>query len=555
MNRSSKTILILVFGKNWFHADRVLNPRRMNRFNSIVAAMIFFLTTLAVSLTAGNLLTNPSFESDPAGQTQNLVGWTWYGQTWGNTYNETGSTAHTGSNYFKVFQGFTGAVNYNGIYQDYISGPGATYSAAGWAYTSSSDVLAGQNVAWIEVTFRDAGENILALYRSSQITTNAIQIKQFPTNTWINLPVTNQCNPLTTAVTNAVRTLVAPAGTCFARYQIVLQGEAGNANGSVYFDDLSLNLTSTSAYGDYNLVWSDEFNGTAVNTNVWTYDLGNSGWGNQELEYYTSRTNNALVAGSLLHIIAQKEAYNGASYTSARLKSQGLFSRLYGRIEWRAKLPAGGGFWPALWLLGTNISTIGWPGCGEMDVMEANGGYPGTVQGSLHSGSDETGFYYFPTGDSVTNFHTYTLDWGTNAFLFYVDGHVFERQTNWSSAVGGAYPFPFNQPFFFIMNLAVGGSYLGNPSPATINTNTVFPGEMQVDYVRIYNGTAPLRLSLAGSNNNWLVSWPSNIVAHLQSQTNLAAGWGTNWMDLPPGTNFLRINPTNKSAFYRLVSP
>ena len=105
------------------------------------------------------------------------------------------------------------------------------------------------------------------------------------------------------------------------------------------------------------------------------------------------------------------------------------------------------------------------------------------------------------------------------------------------------------------MNLAVGGSYLGNPSPAMINTNSVFPGEMQVDYIRIYNGTAPLRLSLAGSNYNWLISWPSNVIAHLQAQTNPTTGWVTNWMDLPLGTNFLRINPTNKSAFYRLVSP
>ena len=129
------------------------------------------LVVIAPASLAGNVLTNPGFESDAPGQSQNLVGWTWYGQNWGNTFNETGPAARTGSSYFKVFQGFTGTVNYSGIYQDYISGPGATYTVDGWAETVATDAIAGQNCAWFEVTFRDAAARVLALYRSSIIST------------------------------------------------------------------------------------------------------------------------------------------------------------------------------------------------------------------------------------------------------------------------------------------------------------------------------------------------------------------------------------------------
>ncbi len=504
-----------------------------------------FLTGFAAC--GASVLSNPGFEYTPG-----LTGWTGYGP---NVYNETGADAHSGTNYFKIYQSFSGSVNYSGIYQDYISGPGAAYTADGWAKTLPTDILAGQNLAWIEVTFRDANANILALYRSSLINTNAIRSGQFPAGTWIDLPVTNQYNPNTYTITNAARTLVAPAGTYFVRYQIVLQGDAANSNGSVYFDDLNLNPLGSSAYGNWNIVWSDEFNGTSINPNVWTYDTGAGGWGNNELEYYTSRSINSYVSGGLLHIVALKESYGGQSFTSARMKTQGLASWLYGRFEWRAKLPAGNGFWPALWFLGTNITSVGWPGCGEMDVMENSGSALGQVQGSLHSGSDETGFYYFPSGDSVTNFHTYVLDWSTNAFLFYVDGHLYETQTGWSSSIG-SYPAPFNQPCFIIMNLAVGGNYVGNPSTATISTNGGFPGDMQVDYVRVYNMTAPLAISLVQTNNNTLLSWPSNIVCHLQGQFNPAGtGLGTNWSDLSGISNAAQLNLTNVTAFYRLKSP
>src|SRR4029077_3223858 len=190
------------------------------------------------------------------------------------------------------------------------------------------------------------------------------------------------------------------------------------------------------------------FNGSSINPGVWTFDTGAGGWGNNELEYYTNRSTDAFVSGGLPHIRAPQESHNGSSYTSARMKSEGLFSQTYGRFEFRARLPAGVGFWPALWLLGTNISSVGWPGCGEVDIVENKGSALTNVQGSLHSGSDETQVYTLPNG-SVTNFHTYVLDWTTNAFAWYVDGVPYETQTNWTSSIG-SYPAPFNHPFFII---------------------------------------------------------------------------------------------------------
>ncbi|MGA2243594.1 MAG: family 16 glycosylhydrolase [Verrucomicrobiota bacterium] len=505
-------------------------------------------------LQAANLLSNPGFEVDGAGQNQNFPGWQTYGV---NSYTETEPTiAHGGTNYLKVYQAFNGSTNYDGIYQDFISGPGADYAADGWTYAPwSSDPMVGQNAAWIEVTFRDANANVLALYRSASITSNSIVAGAFPKNQWYDLAITNQYNPGNYQLTNSVTQLVAPAGTIFVRYQIVFQGDANYSHGSVYFDDLNLIQTGGSPYGNMNIVWDDEFDGTAIKTNVWTYDIGDGGWGNSEQEFYTRRTNNAYVAGGLLHIVAQQEAYNGASYTSARMKSEGLFSWQYGRVEWRAQLPAGSGFWPALWMLGTNITSVGWPGCGEIDVLENNGGIPAMAQGSIHSGSDATAIYSFPDGGGVTNFNTYTLDWTTNAILFYVNGHLYETQTNWSSSTGNAYPFPFNQPFFLIMNLAIGGSYLGYPDTNSINAGTAFPGQVLVDYVRIYRPTAPLRLAVKIDGSNLLLTWTSNIVCRVQTDTNLLATGSHSWVQVAASTNALHLAPVGIGALYRLASP
>ena len=231
-------------------------------------------------------------------------------------------------------------------------------------------------------------------------------------------------------------------------------------------------------------VWSDEFNGTNLDLTKWTFDTGGGGWGNNELEYYTSRTNNAYVSGGMLHIRAQIEGTNGYHYTSARMKTQGLFAKKYGRIEWRAKLPAGTGMWPALWTLGTNVDSVGWPACGEIDVIESDGADPTFVQGSLHWGGDTTGIYNFTGGDSVTNFHVYDLDWTSDSIDWSVDGVVYQTQTSWVGSTTA-----FNNPEFFLMNLAVGGNYVGNPDTNSINPS--LPAEMLIDYMRVYDYVGP----------------------------------------------------------------
>ncbi|HUK81760.1 MAG TPA: glycoside hydrolase family 16 protein [Verrucomicrobiae bacterium] len=260
---------------------------------------------------------------------------------------------------------------------------------------------------------------------------------------------------------------------------------------------------SSAADGATNLVWHDEFDGTTVDSNKWKFEIGTGppypGWGNSELEYYTRRTQNVYVANGLLHIVARAEAYEGASFTSARLKNESSGAKKYGRFEFRAKLPAGLGYWPAIWMMPQNSVYGGWPRSGEIDVVENRGAAPTKVQGTIHYANatgqraSSRGIYTFPSGDAVTNFHTYTLQWTSHAISWSVDGQVYQTQTNWSTRAA-SFPAPFDQPFYIIMNLAVGGGFIGSPTESSIKSNTVFPGEMQIDYVRIYDDTAPGRL-------------------------------------------------------------
>ena len=259
------------------------------------------------------------------------------------------------------------------------------------------------------------------------------------------------------------------------------------------------------AQAGWQLTWSDEFNGSSIDTNHWTFDAGNgnNGWGNNELQFYTDRPQNVYISNGLLHIVAQRESYHGCRYTSAKMRTRGHFSQKYGRFEFRARLPHGKGFWPAFWLMPQDPAYGPWAASGEIDVMENKGANPSEVLGTIHFGGtaprnthSQGPAYVFPTGDSVTNFHLYAVEWTSDAIRWYVDNHLYETQTTWWSASGpdGAvvnhpYPAPFNQPFFVIMNLAVGGNFDGNPDDAT-----VFPGEMQVDYIRVYDEVpAPMR--------------------------------------------------------------
>lgn len=251
------------------------------------------------------------------------------------------------------------------------------------------------------------------------------------------------------------------------------------------------------ARADWKLVWSDEFDGNSINTNYWQFDRGNGngGWGNRELEYYTSRPENAFVSDGMLHIVARRESYDGFHFTSAKLKSSHHFSKKFGRFEFRAKMPSGQGYWPALWMMPERSVYGGWPASGEIDVMENRGSNTTAVLGTIHFGGmghhDQSWGkpFKFSGGDSVTNFHVYAVEWTTNAIRWSVDNDVYETQTSWWSsssrtnpAIRNPYPAPFDQPFYIIMNLAIGGKFGGNP-----DATTVLPGEMLVDYVRVYD--------------------------------------------------------------------
>jgi len=522
---------------------------------AVGGCVAFAVLLFAGEMRAQNILTNSGFENGT------ITNWTTL-QT--NNYVESGSPAHSGNYYYKVYGQFTGSTNYTSIYQDLPSAPGDTYSADGWAFSSSGDAINGYDSVWIEVSFRDASGNALADYRSAVVTSNNIaSFGGF--DTWFDLQITNQCyfnNPskviLTPGtVTNTVTNLVAPAGTADVRYQVVFLQGADNANGSMYFDDLTLDQTSGTLPPPlptppiYNIVWDDEFNGTSIDNTKWTFESGNNGgWGNNEREYYTSSTNNAFVDGNgLLHIDALTQSMGGFNFTSARMKTQGLYNTpAYGHIQWRAAMPAGLGMWPALWMLGSDYPSVGWPKCGEIDIVENPGNQPYN-QTSLHYGTGPinlTGYYYYPSGTTITNFHTYEMDWTTNSMKFYVDGNLYESQT-----VGA----PFNAPFFFIMNLAVGGNYPGNPTDGAIIASNTWPKEVLVDYVRVLEPTAPLAISTTNSNGDLVLSWPTNIVCHLQTQTNSLLNG--NWSDLSSTTNPFVIvpDPTQTSVFYRLASP
>ncbi|HEY1791107.1 MAG TPA: glycoside hydrolase family 16 protein [Verrucomicrobiae bacterium] len=258
----------------------------------------------------------------------------------------------------------------------------------------------------------------------------------------------------------------------------------------VFAGILAIGLAPEHARGGWNLVWDDEFNGAVIDTNHWKFETGNhGGWGNSELEFYTGRPQNACVSDGVLHIVARRESTNDCAYTSARMKSAGLFSQKYGRFEFRAKFPQGKGYWPAIWLMPEDSPYGGWPSCGEIDIVENKGDYPAVVQGTIHYAAPDgthrqaTDLFTFAPGNGAGNFHDYMLEWTTNSISWFVDNSLYETQTNWSTSTA-AYPAPFDQPFYIIMNLAVGGVYDGDPG-----TNTDFPGEMQVDYVRVYSNT------------------------------------------------------------------
>lgn len=233
------------------------------------------------------------------------------------------------------------------------------------------------------------------------------------------------------------------------------------------------------------LVMQDEFdvNG-APNSALWGYNIGTgaNGWGNNELEYYTDRPENIKVEDGMLQITAKKELYLGSPYTSARILTKGLFEQKYGRFEARIKMPWGQGLWPAFWLLGADSDVVGWPQCGEIDIMEYRGQEPTKIGGAVHgpgySGANSISKSYELLNNRFdTDFHIFGVEWGKNYINFYVDDVLYNQIT--PDKVTGEWV--YDKPFYILLNLAVGGDYVGSP-----NSETTFPQTMYVDYVRVY---------------------------------------------------------------------
>ena len=302
----------------------------------------------------------------------------------------------------------------------------------------------------------------------------------------------------------------------------------------VYFTSLNVKASAPC----YELVWADEFNDTTLNLNNWNIEVNGSP-ANNEKEYYTARPQNISVGDTVLTITALKESYLGKAYTSGRINTANKFTFQYGKIEARMKLPYGQGIWPAFWLLGSNISTIGWPYCGEMDIMEMIGGSTGVnsdskIYTTLHWASSTGTDLSNGSSKSLTSgkfadaYHTFTLTWDANAVNAYFDGAATAYYT--------LSPLPtnfnaFKQPFFIIFNLAVGGSWPGDP-----NTSTVFPQTLKVDYVRVYQTIDNVKMS----GNEEVYASDTAVTYKLP----WVSGWNYNWT-VPAGAQVIGASDSN----------
>jgi len=241
-----------------------------------------------------------------------------------------------------------------------------------------------------------------------------------------------------------------------------------------------VDTTKTTTKPTYSLVWSDEFDGTTVDTTKWNFETGGGGWGNNELEYYQAA--NATVGSGNLMITAKQESVGNEPYTSARMTTQGKEAPTYGRVEARIKVPMGPGFWPAFWMLGSNIQTVPWPGCGELDIME-HVNDNGTIYGTMHWAINNQHSQYGSTLNvpTVSDYHVYAIEWDQNEIRWYVDDTLYQTgniKDNINTT--GA----FHLPFFIILNFAMGGNF-----PNTPVNQSLLPATMYVDYVRVYKQT------------------------------------------------------------------
>ncbi len=293
----------------------------------------------------------------------------------------------------------------------------------------------------------------------------------------------------------------------------------------------------------YNLVWADEFDGTNLDLNKWSYQTGAGGWGNNELQYYTDSNNNAYVSSGSLKIEAKEESFNGANYTSARIRTIGQGDWTYGKMEASIKLPEGQGIWPAFWMMPTESAYGGWPTSGEIDIMEYLGHQTNSVYGTCHFGNSPTdksssGNWHNISPDSFADgeYHHFMIEWEPTQIRWYADGILYHT---FNASDVGNYPFPFDQDFHFILNIAVGGNWPGNP-----DNTTVFPQMMEVDYVRVYQQMQDISLTgdfiaepnqsgvvyqvpdMPNTTYTWHVPYGSTIVSGLGTHE-VVVDWGT----------------------------
>jgi beta-glucanase (GH16 family) len=312
----------------------------------------------------------------------------------------------------------------------------------------------------------------------------------------------------------------------------------------VYYDDVTLEqIILPTPPKCYQLVWADEFSGSSLDLTKWTPIVGPGGEvsGNNELQYYTSRTNNIQVSNGSLKIIALSENYGGNAYTSGRMQTKNLGDWLYGRMEARIKLPVAKGMWPAFWMLPTDNIYGNWPRSGEIDIMELIGTYPSRAYGTIHTHDNGvvktfTSSYNLPSSTFANDFHVFATEWSPNEIKFYVDNALYATNTSVSP-----YPWVFDKRFYLLLNLAIGGNWAGVP-----DGTTMFPQQMEVDYVRVYqklnniaitgktlvepttNGVAYSVPSLADATYQWSISGTGNSIASGQGTNQVSINWGSN---------------------------
>jgi beta-glucanase (GH16 family) len=305
---------------------------------------------------------------------------------------------------------------------------------------------------------------------------------------------------------------------------------------------ISIKTINAKAATNWSLVWSDEFNGSILNTSNWTAEIGtgNSGWGNNELQYYTNRSENLSVSNGNLVITAQKEAYGGKNYTSARIKTQDHYSLTYGKVEAMIKLPSGQGLWPGFWMLGNHINPDGWPNCGEIDIMERVNNNS-SVNGTVHWDSNGHASYGQTTGSlDFSQYHTYSIEWDTDYIRWYVDGTQFNEFCIKNNQGGTE---EFQKPFFILLNLAVGGNWPGSP-----NSSTQFPSQMLVDYVRVYQGNSSSS-SIASGQIYTLTNKCSGKVLDVTDNSNSDGAKMQQWTNYSSNNQRFRIDDVGDGCY------